>query len=141
MPENLLISIKPPIVEAILDGRKTYEYRKYIPAAKIKNLVIYSTYPVQRIVAVAEVLKIRENTVSAIWEGTQDGAGVSFEEYQRYFAGKTKAYAFKLGRVFPLPIPIKLSELDPRLSPPQSYSFLDDRLWEKIEQLIPQINS
>lgn len=134
-PSALLISIKPNMVERILNGTKKYEYRKSFPQIQVKHLVIYSTYPVQKAVAVVEVLAMRENTVWAIWEGTKAEAGVSEEEYRRYYSGRAKAYAYKLGEAKLILPPAALNAVAPNLPPPQSFTVLSDELFQAFDRL------
>lgn len=136
MSNNILISIKPPLVETIISGQKRYEYRKSFPPFQVKNMVIYSTSPVQKVICVAEVLRMRENTVSAIWEATGEGAGVSKDVYLAYFGNRRKACAFQLGQIRLFPKPLSLKEIDSELTAPQSYSQLDDPIWERIQSLL-----
>ncbi len=50
---DVLLSIKPKFAEAIIDGRKRYEFRKSKFAKKdINRVYIYSIYPVKKIVCV-----------------------------------------------------------------------------------------
>lgn len=134
--DTLLISIKPELVERIVCGEKKYEYRKSFPPITVKKLVIYSTFPVQKVVAVAEVLAMRENTPWAIWEGTKDGAGVSEEMYYEYFSGRPKAFAFKLGKIDVITPPVNLKDVDKTLSPPQSYTILKPQQAELFIKLV-----
>ena len=134
--DTLLISIKPELVERIVLGEKKYEYRKSFPPITVKRLVIYSTFPVQKVVAVAEVLAMRENTPWAIWEGTKDGAGVSEQMYYQYFTGCPKAFAFKLGKIDVITPPAALIDVDRTLSPPQSYTILKPEQAELFMRLV-----
>lgn len=136
MSDNILISIKPALVEAIVSGQKRYEYRKSFPPFRVKNLVIYSTYPVQKIVCVAEALSMRENSVSAIWEATGSGAGVSHETYLEYFGNRWKACAYELGRISLFPVPLTPQAIDTTLAVPQSYNQISDPIWEKIKAIL-----
>ena len=134
--DTLLISIKPELVERIIAGEKKYEYRKSFPPITVKRLIIYSTFPIQRVVAIAEVLAMRENTPWAIWEGTKDGSGVSEKMFYEYFTGRTKAFAFKLGAIQLINPPVILKSVDRTLSPPQSYKVLTPTQTELFTRLV-----
>lgn len=45
---TVLLSIKPKYVQKILDGTKRYEYRKVNFARRIDKIIIYSSYPVKK---------------------------------------------------------------------------------------------
>lgn len=67
--KKILLSIKPKYVEEILAGRKLVEYRKRIPRDdNVKQVLIYASYPVKRIVA--------EFFWMAIWSGHQKIFGI-----------------------------------------------------------------
>ena len=53
---KVLMSIKPEFVDAILTGKKKYEYRKVKCKQPIDRIVIYSTSPIMKIVAEVEVI-------------------------------------------------------------------------------------
>ncbi len=141
MSDNIIISIKPALVEAIVSGQKRYEYRKSFPPFRVRNLVIYSTYPVQKVVCVAEALSMRENSVSAIWDATGVGAGVSHETYLEYFGNRWKACAFELGRIRLFPVPMRPQAIDPSLAVPQSYNQITDPVWEKITAILDSVDN
>ncbi len=133
MSSTLLISIRPQFVEKILSGQKVFEFRKSLPAEKVRHLVIYSTSPVQRIVAVAEVAESRSGSPSAIWNQCSKAAGISRANYRQYFTGRSTAHAFHLGRVFKLRNPIQLYALAPGLVAPQSFRWMDDNCIDVLQ--------
>lgn len=53
---NMLISINPKHIENIFNGTKKYEYRKIKCKREIKK-IIYSTYPIMKVVGEAKVEK------------------------------------------------------------------------------------
>ena len=52
---NMLISINPQHVENIFNGTKKYEYRKIRCKQDVDKIIIYSTYPIKKIVGEAKV--------------------------------------------------------------------------------------
>ena len=56
---KILIPIKPEYVDKILSGNKKYEYRKIKPKRKVDKMIIYSTYPIMKVVGEVEVIDIR----------------------------------------------------------------------------------
>jgi predicted transcriptional regulator len=121
--DTILLSIHPKHVENILSGKKYFEYRKKIPT-DISCIVIYSTAPVKRVVAVAEVENIISDSPSRLWERTKEGAGITQAFFEQYFQGRTLGNAIKLGRVTPLPSALSLNDDQLKMTPPQSYAFL-----------------
>ena len=71
---KILLSIKPEFVERIMDGSKIYEFRKRKCSKDINGIIIYSTAPVKKVVAEAEVSGILEGTPEQVWEKTKSQA-------------------------------------------------------------------
>lgn len=96
---RMLLSINPEHVENILLGTKKFEFRKVRCKSDIKMIIFYSTSPVMRVVAEAEVLGIIEDVPDTVWNLTSEYAGISRGFFDRYFEGKEKAVAYHLGKV------------------------------------------
>lgn len=121
---KILMPINPCYVEEILSGRKKYEYRKIKPKRNdIEKIIIYSTSPVKKVVAEAEVEAIIEETPEKIWELTKDYSGITKRSYYNYYKNKEKAIAYKLGRVKKYKEPKNLSEFGINYIP-QSFVYL-----------------
>ena len=58
---KLLMSINPEHVDNILAGTKKFEFRKTKCKEKIDSIIIYSTFPIMRVVAEVEVKDIIED--------------------------------------------------------------------------------
>lgn len=58
----LLLSIRPQAAQQILQGSKSYEYRRCCPSKTVTTLLLYVTAPVQRVVASVEVLSCLQGT-------------------------------------------------------------------------------
>lgn len=125
MSKAVLISIHPEHVAKILSGDKVFEYRKVMPSQDISHLMLYSTAPVNMIVAVAEVTSLLKGPPSRIWNETAYGAGVTRKHYREYFSGYKSAGSFALGNVFELSDPVTLAQLSSCAVPPQSFCYLD----------------
>lgn len=126
MGKAVLISIHPEHVDNILGGRKIFEYRKVIPSQDVSHLVLYSTAPVMKIVAVAEVVGAIVGSPTRVWNATSFGSGITRRFFREYFAGRRSASAFALGSVHELGEPLDLSSLAGIKAPPQSFCYLDD---------------
>lgn len=126
MGKAVLISIHPRHVANILGGRKIFEYRKVMPSQEVSHLALYSTAPVMKIVAIAEVVGRVSGAPTHVWNTTSFGAGISRSFFREYFAGQRQACALSLGRVYELVSPMGLSSLAGGKTPPQSFSYLND---------------
>lgn len=120
----ILLSIKPEYVEKILDGTKKYEYRKRLAKAESSTILIYSTSPVMKVVAKAEIIGTICAAPSTLWEKTKGNAGISRKKYREYFHGCKRAYAYELGQVQVFDVPKNLSDFNISLAP-QSYAYVD----------------
>jgi predicted transcriptional regulator len=106
---KMLMSINPEHVAKILCEKKSVEYRKTAPKRMVRSILIYSTSPVKRVVAEAELKGVIVGDVDDVWRLTEAYAGVSHNFYQQYFQYKKRAVAFKLGSVKAFEEPLKLS--------------------------------
>jgi predicted transcriptional regulator/shikimate kinase len=127
MPDHILISIHPQHTESILSGEKYYEFRKSAPKGKLTRAFIYSTHPVSRIVAIAEVSRVISGSPTAVWQKTRHGAGISKSHFFEYFKDREHAYAIEIAQVSRYKEPV-----DPRAGPlklaiPQSYRYIKEK--------------
>lgn len=95
--KDAIISIHPRYANAILDGQKTIELRRRIPALPIgTKLWIYATLPVGAVIGVATVDRIFRGTPSDIWGRFSNCAGISRADFDSYFTRATEAIALSL---------------------------------------------
>ena len=120
---RLLLSIDPEHVENILAGIKTYEFRKVASRRAPTRIVIYSTAPVSLVVGEVEVLGVLGGSPEEIWETTAKGSGISKEFFDYYYRGRSRAIAYRLGKVTRYPRPQKLTDIGVA-SAPQSFVYL-----------------
>lgn len=120
---NILISINPEHVESIFNGKKKYEYRKIRCKQDIDKIIIYSTYPIMKVVGEAKVETILEDSPNNIWEKTQKYSGINSEFYHKYFKNRTKAVAYKLTDIRKYNEPKELSSYGIK-SAPQSFVYV-----------------
>jgi len=124
--DTIILSIHPSHVDNILRGVKRFEFRRRIPT-DVKRIVIYATAPKGRIVAVADIEEIISDSPSILWEKVCGAAGITYDFYQNYFCGVHEAFALRIGRIYSLTRTIALTHPKLRLSPPQSFCYLDDK--------------
>lgn len=120
---RILLPINPEYVDKILAQTKRFEYRKNRCKSNVDTIVIYSTFPVMRIVAAVEVVGVIEDTPRNVWKQTKDFSGISKEFFDSYFKGKQKAVAYKLGKVKKYKKPLTLGDFGLK-SAPQSFVYL-----------------
>lgn len=106
---KVLFSINPEHVQSILSGKKQVEYRKTICRRPVDTVLIYSTSPVQMVVAQAKLKKVLVDAPDNIWELTKEKSGISHKFFMDYFASKKYAVAYELEDIekFPEPKPLR----------------------------------
>ena len=106
---KVLFSINPKHVQSILSAKKQVEYRKTICRRPVDTVLIYSTSPVQMVVAQAKLKKVLVDAPDNIWELTKEKSGISHKFFMDYFASKKYAVAYELEDIekFPEPKPLR----------------------------------
>lgn len=120
---NMLISINPEHVENIFNGNKKYEYRKIRCKKDVEKIIIYSTYPIMKVVGEAKVEEILEDSPDNIWEETKKYSGIDLQFYQKYFKDRSKAIAYKLTNIKKYNIPKDLASYGIKAAP-QSFIYV-----------------
>ncbi len=127
---NVLLSIKPKYVEEIKNGNKRYEFRKSLCCAKnrdkLEKIFIYSSAPVQKIVARFFVEEILEEHPKSLWDKCKDESGIGEVDFFKYFKDKNSGLAIKISELKFFKTPIEPKEIIPNFSPPQSFCYVDD---------------
>lgn len=122
---NVLLSIKPTYVDAILKGKKMYEFRKAIFKKKpIEKVYVYSSAPVGKIVCSFEIGEIKSGDPEQLWLELEEYSGITRDEFDDYFKGHNKGFAIKIERIdkFDSPIDPKVAIKD--FLPPQSFYYI-----------------
>lgn len=121
---TILLPIHPRHAEHILDGTKTYEFRRVAPQRVVASIVLYSTSPVMAVVGKAEVLGLVEGPKDAVWEETSATAGITRAEFDAYYRDRETALAYRLGAVAEYAVPRPLADYGIRRAP-QSFTYLE----------------
>ncbi|HVF04927.1 MAG TPA: ASCH domain-containing protein [Frankiaceae bacterium] len=131
-PSVMLLSVRPPHVDRILDGTKTVELRRTRPSVRPRQpVLLYATQPVGAIVGSCRIGGVRQAASEAMWGDIASSAAVSRGEYDRYLAGRDTVVALFIEDVRPLVAPITLDQMRAAapFQPPQTWHFLGaDRL-------------
>ena len=134
-PRVALISIRPYFVEKILSGEKKLEFRRAWAAGPVDVLVIYSSAPIQRIVATVNVVEVTEGSPTALWElAKEKGGGVTRQLIYDYFAGKKTGFATRWSDILELEHPVDPKKVFKNFLAPQSFRYIDAKDYRKILQ-------
>jgi predicted transcriptional regulator len=130
----ILLSVKPKFADLIVDGSKLVELRRSIPAQRISTIAIYSSSPIQSIVALADVKDTIEDKPSNLWAiAKKNGSGLSKIELLDYFESKKYGFALMLENVRVFEESVNPSRIFKQFSPPQSFKYLTDKELLKLE--------
>lgn len=125
---SVILSIKPRFVEAIVNGSKSYEFRRTIfDGEKVSRAYIYSTSPVKRIVGSFRIGEIVRDRPDALWSRFGDRSGLEKDEFSSYYDRCERGYAIAIDDLERFADPIDPLEILPGFHPPQSFCYVDDR--------------
>jgi predicted transcriptional regulator len=126
---KVLLSIKPEFAIKIFSGTKKYEYRKRAFAkSEVRTVLVYVTKPIGLIVGEFDIAQTITGSPNSVWQQTQNGSGITYSYYQKYYAGYDNVVAYEIEQVREFPIPISPYELLPNFTAPQSYIYLPEDL-------------
>lgn len=129
---DIMLSIKPEFIDKIMTGEKRFEYRRMLPTNPVENVIMYSTYPVSKVVGMFSVKRIISTSPDKLWAITKDKSGISKEYFDRYFKDKLFAHAFEIETVYPYNTPIDVSLFLESGKPPQSFCYINE---DKLKEL------
>lgn len=133
----ILLSVKPRFANLIIDGTKLVELRRTVPAQTVGTIAIYSSSPVQAIVALADVKETVEASPSKLWAIAKDnGGGLTRAELMDYFISKKTGFAIMLENIRVYGKPIQPTKVFKTFSAPQSFRYLTPKELKKLEQLL-----
>lgn len=120
----ILLSINPNHVENILNGTKSYEFRKKPCKRHVDKILIYSTNPIMRVVGEAEVEEVLIDNPEVIWNKTKKKSGIDKSFFDQYFEDREQAVAYKLKNVIRYSEPKELKDYGVN-SAPQSFQYIE----------------
>ena len=121
---TILLSIKPEYTNRILEGSKKFEFRRSVAKRKVDRILIYSTAPEMKVVAMVEVIGVIKDSPKKLWEKTRTHAGISRPKFMDYYANRSVAYAYQLGELQKFDTPKTLAEYDISAAP-QSFVYIE----------------
>jgi len=125
MNNRLLLSIKPKFANAILDGTKRFEFRRALFRRKgVERVIIYASSPEQRVLGEFMIDDVLSLAPDSLWRRTHAHAGIDREYFDRYFAGRQKAYAIKIKSAIRYRQPLELKKHFGVARPPQSFCYV-----------------
>ena len=120
---KILLSINPEHVDSIFSGIKKFEYRKVKCRRKIDSILIYSTFPIMKVVGEVEVKDVLIGEPESIWEQTKKNSGIDKYFFENYYKNRNKAVAFCLGSIDIFDHPKSLNDYGIN-NAPQSFVYI-----------------
>jgi len=131
MAAPLILSIRPPFAQRILDGTKVVELRRRFSRRWIGSRAILCSG--KALLGETMIADVVTDTPSTIWNRFEHSIGCSREEFDRYVDDATEVHALILGGAVPYLSRIPLSQLetltDSTLVAPQSYCSAATGRW------------
>ena len=112
---SAIIAIKPRYAQLILNGEKTVEFRKSTCIAQ--KLYIYAAAPVKKIIGECRVADWRQGSPNVIWKVFGSYGGITHDEFNAYYAGRSTAFAYILTDVKRYDVPKNLSDFGVKRAP------------------------
>lgn len=124
----VLLSVRPPHVDHLLDGTKTVELRRRrwrVPPGSV--VLLYASGKRRALVGSLVVKATEVGMLDAIWDQYGKEAGLTHRAFREYFIGVHQAVAIHVGSARRLDTPVGLDELRrrrPAFTAPQSFRYL-----------------
>lgn len=122
---NAILSIKPQFVDEIIAGRKRFEFRKHGFKKPVRNIYIYASSPVCRIIGEFELGAIIEDKPEELWHRTRDYSGISKAFFDEYFSAHDVGYALEIKTFKKYPEPINPYKRNLKFHAPQSFCYVE----------------
>jgi predicted transcriptional regulator len=121
---HVVMSVYPRFAEAIMDGRKTVEFRKRALADDVTVVWVYATAPIQRIIGYFEVDTMLTAEPADLWREFAEVGCIDRRDFDRYYAGSTTGAGITIRKAVRLDVPALIADLLPSGVPPQSYAYV-----------------
>lgn len=129
----VLLSVRPKYADQIASGAKKVEFRRVWTTHPVSDLVLYSTSPASKLIAVASITQIIHAPRTTLWEyATKLGGGVTRKELFEYFQGISRGFALVLGHVRVFSPPRNPADHATRFRAPQSFRFLSPKEFDAL---------
>ena len=137
---TLMLSVKPEYAEKLLRGDKTVELRRVRPRRIERGdvVLLYATAPKAVFVGYCRIAEILLDSPTALWPRVEGSAGVTQDEYFRYFHAADRAIGIVVESPVAFSVEISLDDTRkylPGFMPPRSFRYLsglDQRLRDAL---------
>lgn len=135
----LLFSLKPYYADLVFKGLKHAELRRRIvPHMENRDVFIYASSPVRQLRGGFRVGHVWHGSPEDVWKEVSGLAGVKKSDFDKYYAGRTIAYALKITDVWEYAYPASLRTLRNRLPHfvvPQSWRYVKPEEYRSFQRM------
>lgn len=121
-----LLAIHPEHANAILEGRKTVEFRKRRLDPDIRHVLLYATSPTKGVVGYFRVASLDQGSPTSIWKRHGDQGAICRRRFRSYYSGAKTAVAIVVDAATSFGRPVPLGDISKSATPPQSFSYLTE---------------
>ena len=137
----VIISLHPEHANKILSGEKKLEFRRVWATRPITAVIIYSTLPIKKIVAVAYMKQVHKGSPTKLWNLAKSiGGGLTRRDLYKYFEGKKVGYAIEFSSINCCNPAINAESLLENFHAPQSFTYVSKNKLEQLEKLLMKSN-
>lgn len=121
--KSIILSIHSKHAEKIYSGEKVWEFRKTVPKGEDPWMCwFYEAKPKGLITGVCLIDDLWLADPEWLWEECQDGAGITKEEFFKYFKGHKMGYAWDVEKATTISTPLPISNFN-LTKAPQSWCY------------------
>ena len=123
--KGIMLSIHPDLAEKIMKGEKTWEVRKF-HVAHVQTFYVYATSPVCKVVGEFTTHHVIGGSPNYVWKATEAETGtlgISRFQFTKYFAGKSRGFAFHVTKKKRYSKPKSLADFGIKRAP-QSWCYV-----------------
>lgn len=133
----VVLSIHPIYVDAIRTGKKKIEFRKTRFTKNVKFILIYETSPAQKIVGYFSVKSIVADTPRNLWKKFSEFGCITKSDFHEYYKSNKIGYGIEIDKYQELTTSLSINDFSK--VPPQSFCYIDHKLFLTITQLNPLV--
>lgn len=128
MKTVLVLSIREPHAQNILQGAKTVELRRMRPRLEEGDIVlIYAPRPIMALIGGFIVKSVIETKPEKLWRLVGSVSGLTRSQFMQYYSGASVGFGICIDKAWRLGAPVSLVTLKrswSQFSPPQCFRYL-----------------
>jgi predicted transcriptional regulator len=99
----------------------------------IEYVLVYSTVPDKVVIGYFKVKEVQQKTPEELWHDFGDYGEIEEKLFFDYYANNEQAKCILIDETKKFMKPIKLHEISENMQAPQSFRYIDDEVWHKLQ--------